>query len=116
MVGASTGTGKFPVAVDFPLRSSSNVGFKWDRQLHQVNGWSVPYDDVRAQVRGSDLTSSCHVVLQEVNADLEHAVMPGEVAAQREGFLAGVEDLGQTLGFPTELVLWWRTASSTYIG
>ena len=55
VVGASTGTGKFPVAMGLPLHSSNNVGFKQDRQLHQVNGWSAPHDDVWVQVRGGNV-------------------------------------------------------------
>ena len=40
------------------------------------------------------------------DVDLEHIVMPGGVASQVEGLLAGVEDVGQRMVFYTELAPW----------
>ena len=53
----------------------------------------------------SDVHLWCQVALRKVINDLEHIVVPGGVAVQVKGFLAGVEDMGQRLGFSTELAL-----------
>ena len=79
---------------------------------------TVPHDDVRLQVSagnvkavflpwhvGSDPHSIRQVSSDEVDHDLQHTDVPGGVASQVNGLLAGVQDVGQGLIPSAELKL-----------
>ena len=50
--------------------------------------------------------SIMQVASDEVDNDLQHTVVPGGVASQVNGLLAGVQDVGQGL-VPSAEILWW---------
>ena len=103
-----------------PLGCINSIGFKRNRQFNDVDDLTVPDDDVRSQVSagnvlgkvvflpwqvGSYSHSIRQVASDEVDNDLQHTVVPGGVATQVKGLLAGVQDVGQGLVPSTELAL-----------
>ena len=98
----------------------NSVGLKRDRQFNDVDDLTVLDDDVRLQVSagnimgkvvflhwqvGSDPHSIRQVSSEKVDNDVQHTVVPGGVASQAKGLLAGVQDVGQGLVPYAELTL-----------
>ena len=106
--------------LDLPLGSIGDVCLEWHGQFDQVDGGGAPNNNVWAMVGGDnvlgevvltwkascDLHSRWQVALAKVKNDCLYIIMPGGVAPQGKGLLAGVYDMGQRLVLPTELSQW----------
>ena len=91
------------VLLDLPLGSIGDVCLEWRSQFDQVDSAGAPNNNVWALVSGGnvlgevvptwkvscDLHSRWQVVLAKVKNDCQDIIMPGGVAPQGKGLLAG---------------------------
>ena len=103
-VSVRAGNAEVVVPLDLPLGSIGDVCLKWHSQFDQVDGGGAPNNNVWKLVSGDnvleevvltwkvscDLQSRWQVALAKVKNDCQDIIMPGGVAPQGNGLLAGV--------------------------